>query len=535
MKHAAARFLFGVIVAVLWTGVLVLGVVFWGRWEFESSLVNNRFIQARYGGGDWPLTADTQLDPAKLDIAEREKWIGPGKSLQPVPLTAEQQRDRWLARTSHFASLPEPLRYTFARMYRVDVYAADDRGRVINRYPDELAAPGGVPAGEILPEALTALLEADPGVADENPLWVMDPARTGSPPWAIRFQQGQAVHETAFGNASEPATRFLFVPRNVDSPEHSLWDSEYFAMRPYYLEDDPPPGPGQPRGAFISINNVGLRDYDVVLPKPSDVCRVLCVGASTTYEGMHNLLTYPSVVEYLLNRKIGTRRVDVINAGVSGMNSAKHRVKMADYLFLQPDIVVFYLGANDVMHVIYPTMKIWLDGPRQLLSLRPVKRVLWRIVLPDEPEIDSRIRNIQEDLKAVAEGFLARGVQVVFCTFAAPDPDLLTAEERSYLEYCIEREWGGDQCSYAAYYYLLSRYNLGLRQMSDNLGAPCIPVAESVNGGLKWFGDICHMRNPGIEKKARVIAEALEPLVGTCPGGVTLSGAGIPRNGSTGN
>ncbi|HOQ90673.1 MAG TPA: hypothetical protein PLX03_11090, partial [Candidatus Hydrogenedentes bacterium] len=164
MKHAAARFLFGVIVAVLWTGVLVLGVVFWGRWEFESSLVNNRFIQARYGGGDWPLTADTQLDPAKLDIAEREKWIGPGKSLQPVPLTAEQQRDRWLARTSHFASLPEPLRYTFARMYRVDVYAADDRGRVINRYPDELAAPGGVPAGEILPEALTALLEADPGV-----------------------------------------------------------------------------------------------------------------------------------------------------------------------------------------------------------------------------------------------------------------------------------------------------------------------------------------------------------------------------------
>jgi len=534
MKRFAARVLFGVFVAVLWFGVLILGVVFWGRWEFESALVSNRFIQARYGGGEWPLTAETALDPAKLDVAERESWIGPGKSTQPVPLTAEQVQARWLDRALHFAGLPELLRFTFARMYRVDVYAVDARGQLVARYPEILDRPA-IPASEVLAGPLAALLLHDTDTSTENPVWITDPAGSGDPPWVIRIPSTATPRPKSPSLPADKAVQFLFVPRQTEQQDPSLWESEYFAMRPYYVEDDPPPGPGQPRGAFIAVNNVGLRDYDVILPKPPGVCRVLCVGASTTYEGMHNLLTYPAFVEYLLNKQAGTRRVDVINGGVSGMNSAKHRVKLADYLFLQPDIVVLYLGANDVMHVIYPSMKIWLDGPRQLLSLRPVKRLLWRAVLPDEAEIDRRIQQIQEDLKAVAEGFMARGVRVVFCTFAAPDPARLTGEERSYLEYCIEREWGGDQCSYAAYYYLLSRYNQGLRRMAAEMDVPCIPVAESIPDGLTFFGDICHMRNAGIERKARIIAKALEPLIEVCPAGPNASEAGTPRTGSPDN
>ncbi|HOV60532.1 MAG TPA: GDSL-type esterase/lipase family protein [Candidatus Hydrogenedentes bacterium] len=534
MKRLVARVLFGLFVVTLWSGVLVLGLVAWGRWEFESSLVNNRFIQARYGSADWPLTRETTLDPVTLDVAEREAWIGPGKSTKPIPLSVEQERQRWIERARYFPELPVPLRFTFARMYKVDIYGVNDQGEVVARYPEELPQPA-MPMVDVVPGSVVPLLASPAGGTDESAEWIADPAGTGTPPWVIRLR-GTFVHQDGEPPGPSDATSLLlFVPRLGEYREHALWDSEYFAMHPYYLENDPPPGPGQPRGAFISINNVGLRDYDVILPKPPGVCRVLCVGASTTYEGMHNLLTYPGFVEYLLNRRAGTRRVDVINGGVSGMNSAKHRVKLADYLFLEPDIVVFYLGVNDVMHVIYPLMKIWLDGPRQLLSLRPVKRMLWRVMLPDESEIDRRVARVQEDLRAVAEKFIARGIRVVFCTFAAPDPARLTGEERAYLEYCIEREWGGDQCSYATYYYLLSRYNLGLRRMARELNAPCIPVAEAIGEGLVLFGDICHMRNPGIERKAKVIAEALEPLIEACPKEQDLSGSETPRTGSQGN
>lgn len=534
MKRLAGRIFFGLFVAVLWIAALMLGVVFWGRWESESALVSNPFIQARFGAGEWPLTAESALDPAKLDLAEREAWIGPGKSIRPLPLTPQQERQRWLERARYFADLPDPLRYTFARMYRVDVYGVDDRGLLVARYPEALDAPG-LPASEVLSDPIAGLLLEDPGDAAENPIWMADPTESGDPPWVILFHNTTPYPPDPHPHSADTAVLFLLAPRPTEWSGSTMWDSEYFAMRPYYVEDDPPPGPGQPRGAFIAINNVGLRDYDLILPKPSHVCRVLCVGASTTYEGMHNLLTYPVFMEYLLNRQARVRRVDVINGGVSGMNSTKHRVKLADYLFLQPDVAVFYLGVNDVMHIIYPTMKIWLDGARQLLSLRPVKRLLWRIILPDEEEIDRRIHQVQENLKATAEGLKTRGVKVVFCTFAAPDPAYLSREERVYLEYCIEKEWGGDQCSYAAYYYLLSRYNLGISHMAAELNVPLIPVAESLREGLAFFGDICHMRNAGIERKARIIAEALKPLIEKCLAEEDVPAAGTPKNGSPGN
>ncbi len=528
MKRLAARAAFVAAVAGLWAVALMLAVVLWGRWEVEHALVTNRFIQARFGMGEWPLQAETAIDPAALDVAEREQWIGPGKSAGRLPLTETQEAERWLARARLFGALPVPLRFTFARLYRVAVFGADEEGRLAARYPDEPES-AGAPVEYVLPPPLAALLRHPPDSAVSSPARVPYPAGPDGPPWAI-VAHAPAPPDWDALPLVRHASWHLFMPLEPGEDAASLWESEYFTMRPYYFEDNPPPAPHQPRGAMIAINNVGLRDYDIILPKPPGSCRVLCVGASTTYEGMHNLLTYPSLVEYRLNRRLGGRRVDVINGGVSGMNSAKHRVKAADYLFLEPDIAVFYLGANDVMHVVYPTMKVWLDGPRQFLSLRSVKRLLWRWMLPDDAEIGRRIRRAQDDLRAVAEAFLQAGVRVVFCTFAAPDPAALSSEERAYLEHCIEREWGGEQCSYNIYYYLLSRYNEGLRQMAEELGAPCVPVAESMRTGLAIFGDICHMRNAGIERKAEIIADALDPLVRECleRGGEDVTPPSVP-------
>ena len=56
-------------------------------------------------------------------------------------------------------------------------------------------------------------------------------------------------------------------------------------------------------------------------------------------------------------------------------------------------------------------------------------------------------------------------------------------------------------------------FNREIEALARELGAPCIPVAEEVTGGTAVFGDICHMKNRGIEKKARVIMRHLLPLL----------------------
>ena len=45
-------------------------------------------------------------------------------------------------------------------------------------------------------------------------------------------------------------------------------------------------------------------------------------------------------------------------------------------------------------------------------------------------------------------------------------------------------------------------------QGAPEAGILYIPVAEQLRGGAEIFGDICHLRNPGIEAKAAIIADA---------------------------
>lgn len=100
-----------------------------------------------------------------------------------------------------------------------------------------------------------------------------------------------------------------------------------------------------------SINSLGFRGRDFLVPKPSGVFRIFVLGGSSTagLESPDND-TFPAVLEGLLNEKYAPRKFEVINAGFTGyyshttLNLLRH--ELVGY---QPDLILIYSAFNDKM------------------------------------------------------------------------------------------------------------------------------------------------------------------------------------------
>ena len=135
----------------------------------------------------------------------------------------------------------------------------------------------------------------------------------------------------------------------------------------------------------LDTNSLGLRDEEVVLPRPAGVTRILCLGESTTWgHGVEVQQAYPAQLEVGLNRALqergDPRRVDVINAGVPAWTVWQSAVYLGeDGLALQPDVVVIYHLINDFL-----PMGI-VDGNSFLVRVRYTDRQLYERRRPWAP------------------------------------------------------------------------------------------------------------------------------------------------------
>ena len=93
-------------------------------------------------------------------------------------------------------------------------------------------------------------------------------------------------------------------------------------------------------------------DRDIVVPKPRDLIRVVCLGASTTGNYlMHNgdIYSYPMELEKYLLKIFPNKNIIVHNCGHGGWTSAEIMIDFLLNLYdTQPDIVVIYHAYNDI-------------------------------------------------------------------------------------------------------------------------------------------------------------------------------------------
>lgn len=101
-------------------------------------------------------------------------------------------------------------------------------------------------------------------------------------------------------------------------------------------------------GREFLINSKGFAGPDFDAEKPRGVYRIFALGDSCTIG--YWKYAYPGVLESLLNGNRSGGRFEVINAGIEGYNSeyALRRLK-EDVLQYEPDMVIIYIGWNDIM------------------------------------------------------------------------------------------------------------------------------------------------------------------------------------------
>lgn len=268
-------------------------------------------------------------------------------------------------------------------------------------------------------------------------------------------------------------------------------------------------------------NSRGFRDHEITVPKPPGMVRIVCVGGSTTVEGPHNNLTYPKLLEELLRDYFDTTAIEVINCGVDGMAFPGELQRMPDWLALEPDLIIHYNIINNA----YLMIRLAMERARADREA-PVMGTIERITMQSEllsalfadrfyPDIACYTRELRdaaiaclEEMERIAR---AAGVSMAAASFAVPDITGISTDERRYYEDTFHMpSIRNDLLELGRF---IDEYNRLVREFCVEHGALYMPVAEELQGGLELFSDICHLRLPGIQQKARTMFTHLKSFV----------------------
>jgi lysophospholipase L1-like esterase len=290
-------------------------------------------------------------------------------------------------------------------------------------------------------------------------------------------------------------------------------------------------------------NSLGLRGPPIAVPKADGVRRVACIGASTTYgEMVAPEDAYPARLGELLAAEHG--RWEVLNAGVPGYVSAEILVHLLlRVLPLEPDVVVFYEGRNELLPQSYNGLApdyshfrrsdfnftvsnfahkrmfrwshLWMllctvRGERFGWSEAAEHPLYGGIDARNRPGVSDVERNLAEpdraatwrrNLRSIALVCQGRGITVVLCTMAFR-PDRLALNEID-----------PDPRLGALLAAQLERNNRVVREVADEHGAVLVETA-ALSRSAELFLDDCHMNPEGHRRQAQLVFEALTERIG---------------------
>ncbi len=272
----------------------------------------------------------------------------------------------------------------------------------------------------------------------------------------------------------------------------------------------------------FSTNNLGFRGPDVAVPKPAGRVRIACVGGSTTVEGYDDRMTYPAMLQDLLREKFpqAADRIEVVNCGVIGLLSREELPMLPEFLALEPDLVVYYNGINDLRF----DYTAWLNSDaawptpydrfRRALGKSAFLRRFWHDkFIPSDAVLKQRVRTATMDnLEKLFSGLKGAGIPVAVCSFVGPEPDVLDPDGLAYADTQFVPPWF-ENLNLREWTRFRGFLNEGFRRLCDEQKLIYLPVAEEQRTGFDHFTDLCHMTPKGIETKAGIVCGHIAPLV----------------------
>lgn len=298
----------------------------------------------------------------------------------------------------------------------------------------------------------------------------------------------------------------LFRQVNGPLPPDTPWEIPYVRYKPNLR------GAYSGMGGALDTNNLGFRGKDVTLPKPEGLFRILCIGGSTTEEGGSEETTYPALLEQHLRERFSGKSLEVVNCGVSGMDTRLHLLRLCDYLRLEPDLMVFYEGVNDVARALPDRWYERASWPgRAAWHSQFIRRFCPSLLLPSEAAIRQDVEGIPlANLEAIQRIAAQLGIRTAFCSIAAPRLDQAPRAQQALLRRQTQRTALLPVATADAYCRVVPIYNEALQQFCADRGVLYLPVAEHLAGDPAWFTDVCHMNDAGINAKAEIVSACLQ-------------------------
>ncbi|MFH2144911.1 MAG: SGNH/GDSL hydrolase family protein [Candidatus Omnitrophota bacterium] len=241
--------------------------------------------------------------------------------------------------------------------------------------------------------------------------------------------------------------------------------------------------------------------------KGDDVFRIICIGDSTT-EGYYptpgfQFISYPLHLERLLNKKIASKKIEIINAGSGGYSSyqgvAYLRQRLLEY---NPDLVLSWFGIHDnVNFLFYPDKMQRLSKEDDENKMTILERSHLYLFIKNYPLLINKIifrrpRVAPEDFYKNYEEMLrlAKGnnFEIVFIV------PFYVFRKRYSFEY-------------------IENYRIMLLALAKKYGCKIIDIAPYLPRSLiaDSFVDVCHADSKGNEVIARIIYSQLKDKLET--------------------
>lgn len=364
----------------------------------------------------------------------------------------------------------------------------------------------------------------------------------------------QAPQDPQFGIAKSIVFSVILIATFVGGAELVLRTWAYFFREQIQRYDTSAgtfeliPGEHETPLGRVRINADGFVGDPLAKDGP-DLWRIVAVGDSCTFGGGNEIDTYPAMLGRLLSAQAPTgERIDVVNAGISGLNSELALRRLESRVPpLHPNVVTLYIGWNDLMKfdpLAQSEASAWSGVARAIDGLwltKSLRKLLFYHLRPHvrEPATGPASRtgkfahfaptifeaNLRVMITAV-RGMNARPVVMTLPTVVRPDMTVKDLRQAGVVfPYFPSAYAVGD------FLALLAAYNDGIRRVAAEEKVPLVDLAkrfDAIADPQPYFFDTMHTNPRGMELIAKDVARVLEAqgLAGPRPGATaTASGA----------
>lgn len=288
--------------------------------------------------------------------------------------------------------------------------------------------------------------------------------------------------------------------------------------------------PGSHRGGHVKINSAGFTGAELE-PEGSDLWRIVSIGESTTFDGGNDQSPYPAKLKKLLESfETTSRRYDVVNAGVQGLDSSLILKRLrSKVLPLHPQVVLIWSGWNDLMKydpVGQDRDNRWANVSRALDKLWLVKgmrKVLFfyarQYINPPQTGPESRTGQFTqftptyfiENLKQMIGSIREAGAIPVLLELAMVVREDMTVEDlragHVMFPYFTSAYAVGD------FIDLVEAYNRAIRQIALEEQVPVVALDAVFQARADFRGlffDTMHTTDPGNQLIAEAVLQVLE-------------------------